>query len=395
MGGNHCMCLWNRSENKEQRLINFTYFWSKVCYDECGHQDPRKDLSQQICKMYLSKMLIMSTEENNYIFTIGIVPTKRFEVMVRLELENSGDYIEMDTSEVRQLFLLLHQIFHANLKHPSILATPTTTFPFPGNQIKIDVKLLHHNTYKLCVGNKKIFITADGLLKLIENENCIKLLIKGYEVKAKLCGNTVFKLVNLCCQHLQNLQPKKYFASNGSNKNEIAEVIVLQQNNRDMARKINLSEILDELMSSPCDCVSTTFCIETKVHFRELISFWIGAYYETRLLSEAVRIDTFRKKWPHKFIETRTLAKSGFFYVGPFDRVQCVFCKTVLEKWRPTDTVASEHKRYAPFCSISLRAANNIPLEEVMWSREGKEIHKNEDDGAKNNPLLNFINGLM
>lgn len=357
MGGNSCMCLWSRSSNKDQRLINFKYFWAKVSYDICGHLEPRKDLSQQIREMYLSKSLILKTkehEDNTYIFTIGIVPTKKFEVLIRLELKDSGEYIELSVPEVRYLFVLLRQMFHANLMHPSETETAAIT--------KIDVKLFYRNLYKLCAGDKKMLITMDGLFELMENENCIKILMKTYEVKATLCGNTVFKLLNICCQHLQNpIKPKKYFTCADDGEENFP--IILSHNNRNLAKKINLSEILDELMCSPCDCISTTFVIETKLHFQNLLSVWIGAYYETRFLSETTRMDTFKNKWPHQFIETRALAKDGFFYVGPFDRVQCVYCKLILNKWESNDSVVGEHKRFSPYCHTSLdRAANNLPM---------------------------------
>lgn len=401
MGGNNCLCLWNVSANKDRRLINFNYFWSKVSYDVCGISEPRKDFSQQIVQMYLSKNLILTTdrEENNYIFTIGVVPIKKFGVVMRLELENTGVYVEMGIPEARQLFLLLHQTFQANLMHTSVFATESKEY-----MARVNLELFNHNSYKLRVGDKQIIISIDGLSKLMENEQCIKILMNTYEKKATLCGNSVFKLLNICCQHLRNAnQPKKYFAADMRTNNGIDDAIILKQNNRELAKKINLSEILDELMCSPCDCLSTSFIIETKVHFQNLISIWIGAYYETQLLSEAVRLNTFKRKWPHKFIETQTLAKSGFFYVGPFDRVQCVFCKTVLEKWHPNDTVLSEHKRFAPFCFSSLdRVTNNIPLEpiaelEKIWPKEEKGLRK--DAGGHNerkpNPLRNFINGFI
>lgn len=356
MGGNNCMCLWNQHETEDQQSINFNYFWLKVCEDVCGHRAPQKDLAQQICRMYSSKSLILTVDENNYVFTIGIVPQQKFEVLIRLELENAGIYLEMNSDETNQLFMLLHQTFCVNVLHPSTLAATAITSLH--NIEKINVRLFNHNMYKLCVNDKHIFISTNGLLKLMENEKCIKTLMKSYESKTTWYQNSVFKLLNLCCKHLQNSND----IDTRNCENNDNSTVTLTHNNRGLAKNINLSEILNDLMCSPCDCLPTTFIIETKVHFQHLISLWIGAYYESQLMSESARIDTFKKKWPHKFINVQTLAKSGFFYVGPFDRVQCVFCKTILGEWQPYDTVTGEHNRFAPFCSSSLtRIVYNIP----------------------------------
>lgn len=355
MGGNNCTCLWGCSSNKEQRLINFKYFWSKVCYDECGSQIPRKLFSERIRRLYLPKDLIFTTKDHNYILTIGIDPDKKFEVLLRLEYEGTGAYIELSISEMKELFKILNQTFQVNLNHPSTLSETTTAHT---ENLDLCLKSLGYNAYILSVRGRKLFIKSECLLKLKENESCIKLLMKSYDIKSVLCGNSVFKLLNICAQQLRNpVKSKRYFASDDND-----EAIVLEQNNMNLAEKINLSEILDELMCSPCDCTSTTFIIETKLHFHNLISRWIGVYYETRLLSEDLRMDTFKNgKWPHKFIDIRTLAKHGFYYVGPFDQVQCIFCKIMLKKWQPEDTVEREHKRFAPFCCSSLhKAADNI-----------------------------------
>lgn len=383
MAGSNCMCLWNKLSKEKSSLINYKYFWGKAIYDECSIREKPKPLSQRLRRMYCTLNLIFASDGNNYILTIGIDPIKKFEVLFRFEHENTGVYIEMNTSNIYQLYAVLHQTFHT---------TPRTSTSVDVNYVnkttKIDVKLFHHDTYKLSIMNKTIFIPMDALLELLENEAYIRVLIKKYEIKAILYGNTVFKLLKLCCHYLQSgNKVRNYYAIDNSSKSSDSGSIILAVNNRTLKDKFNISEVLDELLLSPCDCLSTTFVIETKVHFQELILFWLGAYYETRLLAEVIRNNTFKKTWPHKHIEPKKLAESGFFYVGPFDRVQCVFCKTVLEKWEPYDDVKGEHERFAPNCPLLMEAAaENIPLN----SFEKLFVSKNKDDGAGKKPLLDY-----
>lgn len=358
----NCMCLWNCYAKDQKELINFKYFWGKVCYDECGIREKRKSLSEHIQKTYFAKNLILNADENNYIFTIGIDPVKKFEIVMRLENENNGVYVEMNTSEVDQLFVLLHQNLLSNIMYPT--AEKVTESSQKNNTVS--VKLYQHNSYKLCVNNRIIIITMKGMLKLMEFESTIKILLKNYEMRAILCGNTVFRLLKVCCEVLQKKnRNKKYYAYDGIHTKNTDASLILRQHIRDFVKDINLSEILDELMKSPCDCLSTTFIIDTKINFEKLISLWIAAYYETRLLSEAIRIETFkRNNWPHKFIDIPTLAKTGFFYIGPFDSVQCVFCKLILLEWNEDETPVGEHKKYSPFCPLFLDGCeNNIPLD--------------------------------
>lgn len=376
MGRNNCTCLWKRTEDKEVRAINFDYFWSKVAYDECSRREPPKFFSNQIRHMYLPKSFIISTHDNDhsFILTIGIVPINKFEVCVRLELENSGKYIEMDASEIRKVFHLLNEIIQPDIHFPITFAQPVEN-----DALDVYIKLFDFNIYKLCVKQNDMFITIEDVFELMKYEKVIMFMLKSYEKKSILYGNTVFKLLNLCSQKLYAIRKtQNYFNSNSG------EQFILSSNNTDLCKYIDLKEILNELLYSPCDCVSTSFIIETIFHFQNLISSWIGAYYESQLLSEATRIETFRNKWPHKFIDVNTLAREGFYYVGPLDRVQCIFCKIVLEKWEPKDIVTDEHKRYSPFCS-SLLNKNKIQL--PLVSEIEKTLHEGNNKSNQCNAM--------
>ncbi|XP_006907571.1 baculoviral IAP repeat-containing protein 3 [Pteropus alecto] len=61
------------------------------------------------------------------------------------------------------------------------------------------------------------------------------------------------------------------------------------------------------------------------------------------------RLLTFQK-WPLTFLSPRDLAKAGFYYIGPGDRVACFACGGKLSNWEPKDDAMSEHLRHFPNC---------------------------------------------
>ncbi|XP_067676028.1 baculoviral IAP repeat-containing protein 7-B-like [Haliotis asinina] len=68
---------------------------------------------------------------------------------------------------------------------------------------------------------------------------------------------------------------------------------------------------------------------------------------------EGNRLKTFEGKWPaHPPVTPKALARDGFYYVGPGDRVKCVFCMGVLKLWEKGDVVSEEHKKHYPHCVV-------------------------------------------
>jgi len=74
---------------------------------------------------------------------------------------------------------------------------------------------------------------------------------------------------------------------------------------------------------------------------------------------ESYRLETFNGRWPHSSASLpRRLAKAGFYYSGPGDRVVCAFCNGKLEAWQPTDDPFDEHQKQFPHCTF----INGIPM---------------------------------
>uniref|UniRef100_A0A3Q4BXJ3 RING-type E3 ubiquitin transferase n=1 Tax=Mola mola TaxID=94237 RepID=A0A3Q4BXJ3_MOLML len=82
------------------------------------------------------------------------------------------------------------------------------------------------------------------------------------------------------------------------------------------------------------------------------------------LKREGERIRTFHN-WPaDAAVTSGDLAKAGFFFLGPGDKVRCFCCGGILRCWVHGDSPAVEHKRHFPTCGFILgRAVGNIPLQ--------------------------------
>ncbi|XP_021501550.1 baculoviral IAP repeat-containing protein 2 isoform X4 [Meriones unguiculatus] len=65
--------------------------------------------------------------------------------------------------------------------------------------------------------------------------------------------------------------------------------------------------------------------------------------------SEEARFLTY-SMWPLSFLSPAELARAGFYYIGPGDRVACFACGGKLSNWEPKDDAMSEHRRHFPNC---------------------------------------------
>ncbi|XP_004484181.3 baculoviral IAP repeat-containing protein 3 [Dasypus novemcinctus] len=71
--------------------------------------------------------------------------------------------------------------------------------------------------------------------------------------------------------------------------------------------------------------------------------------YSWAMNTEKARLLTYQM-WPLTFLSPIDLAKAGFYYTGPGDRVACFACGGKLSNWEPKDDAMSEHQRHFPNC---------------------------------------------
>nr|XP_026695219.1 zinc finger protein isoform X1 [Ciona intestinalis]XP_026695220.1 zinc finger protein isoform X1 [Ciona intestinalis] len=81
------------------------------------------------------------------------------------------------------------------------------------------------------------------------------------------------------------------------------------------------------------------------------------------LKKEGERMKSF-ENWPtqNRTVNPSDLARSGFFYLGNLDRVQCFSCGGVLRNWNYGDNITAEHRRHFPHCRMTQGTeSNNVP----------------------------------
>ncbi|NP_001082290.1 baculoviral IAP repeat-containing protein 7-A [Xenopus laevis] len=86
-------------------------------------------------------------------------------------------------------------------------------------------------------------------------------------------------------------------------------------------------------------------------HGEQLFRGW--GMVRPSMRSEAERLRSF-SAWPRTCPQPSPveMARSGFYYLGPGDRVQCFSCGGVLRSWEPGDRPDTEHRKFFPSCTF-------------------------------------------
>ncbi|XP_061818857.1 baculoviral IAP repeat-containing protein 2 [Nerophis lumbriciformis] len=107
---------------------------------------------------------------------------------------------------------------------------------------------------------------------------------------------------------------------------------------------------------------------------------------------EQDRLDSFRG-WSLTIITPAELAKAGFCYLGPGDRVGCFSCGGQLSNWEPGDRAACEHQRHYPNCRfVRGDRADNVSLAGAPASQLALNNVSNPAMQQNEERLLTFVN---
>ncbi|EMP37968.1 Putative inhibitor of apoptosis [Chelonia mydas] len=95
-------------------------------------------------------------------------------------------------------------------------------------------------------------------------------------------------------------------------------------------------------------------------------------YYNPAMSTEDARLCTFQT-WPLTFLSPADVAKAGFYYTGPGDKVACFTCGGQLSNWEPKDNAMSEHRRYFPNCPFVENKTRDQPIFSI--SNQSMQTH--------------------
>lgn len=91
----------------------------------------------------------------------------------------------------------------------------------------------------------------------------------------------------------------------------------------------------------------------------------VGAH----LKFEIHRFGTF-DSWTNPYVNSRDLAKAGFFFTRIGDCVKCAFCSNILKQWEQGDVPFDEHRKHYPKCPFVLGSnVGNVPDDRVMHTQ--------------------------
>lgn len=81
---------------------------------------------------------------------------------------------------------------------------------------------------------------------------------------------------------------------------------------------------------------------------------------ENLMYYEQERLKTFDDKWPNPSIDSRKMAKIGFYFVGPGNKVTCPFCKKFFYDFGSFESALYMHKSCPFICRFK---TPNVPIE--------------------------------
>lgn len=144
------------------------------------------------------------------------------------------------------------------------------------------------------------------------------------------------------CSFIQNVSPLNLGAS------EYSAFSPPNHQTHSTASEQETGYFSNSFASIPNDLVSSR-AVEDMSHQR-------GSDGNSYMYTEEARLGTYTD-WPLSFLAPAELAKAGFYYVGPGDKVACFACDGKLNNWEPKDNAMSEHRRHFPNCQFVSNSA--------------------------------------
>lgn len=312
-----CGCQWECCTSSAKTKINSKHFWESL------NDMKNKDYTFQPTNRFIFEKLIHlnNDDEHQTTLSIGLDPENEFHVAGRLEVRKSTSSLFMNFKQLKNLLNFLKDYEDHILQ----------TLPVKDTYSKYCL-LLHQRQARileLCMHGWSVNIDEDSLKTMCRMRLHIQRLISSLEIQAEKCERLFFKLLSHFCYRKT------------------------VQDSFDLAETYYKQGFFEELITFHCDCLDKQFIVEIALHFDKWFELCISYFIDTMMLYESQRLQTYSSiEWPHNkgVVSIEKLAKSGLFYVGTSDNVQCAFCGIVLHNWKPNDDPVLDHFKYMSSC---------------------------------------------
>lgn len=72
------------------------------------------------------------------------------------------------------------------------------------------------------------------------------------------------------------------------------------------------------------------------------------------------RLESFQGSNLAQHVPAERLARAGFYFIGPSDRVRCFSCRKTVENWCTGDRPVERHKEVSHSCTLSFKVQFGI-----------------------------------
>lgn len=330
-------CEWKCCKMSVDAKINRKFFWENMS------EMNERDFTFLSSNRFIFEKVVHL--KNKGTLRIGIDPENEFNIAGCLEVKSNEPSLIMNPKQLEKLFEFLtdNESYFLN------------SLPFDDMKAKYDL-LLHQTKardFDLYIDGYSTSIDEDSLKIICRMRLHIERWISNLENVSMNCETLFFKLLSHFC-----------YSKTVKETCDLVETDYTQS-------------FFEEIISFHCACLDKSFIIEIALHFEKWFSRCIPNFINTVMLYESERLRTFSSdQWPHdrEVIDVQKLAKSGLYYVGTSDHVQCTFCNLVLHKWGPDDNPILDHFKYKPRCQFLINPVKSLNISDVGKQSDLEEM---------------------
>lgn len=351
--------VWKCNHTNEKNIVNLEKFNFNIRAQRNNYDSLR----------LVSEQSVFLNEKNATILKIGCSPQHCFDVMAKIETKNYNT-VSLTSDELIELMRFLKDNFDEN----ETMCSPYEKYAIefkPSMKYNIELKPIELRTFGVYIGRKYITIDEESMNVLLWKKTYIENHVSLLKEMQQVCESVLIKLMNHFCYVKTTLK----LATDASRS------------------KNYIRQFFNEFLLFHSACVENSIIvIEIASNFSEWFSRCVPIFIKSTMLNEKARLESFSSyEWPHnkKFINVKTMAKTGLYFTGERDLVACAFCNVQIKDWKYDDDPVLDHHKYSRKCPflIGPNRCFNIPIGkgnkvEELFSSIPKDNGYDEPDAA-------------